>query len=134
VEQELATGLGEGQIAEFVEEDEVHPGQMIGEPTLSCVAGLGLDPVDEIDHVVEPAAGAGADAASGDGNGQMGLAGAGPTDQHRVAMVGDESKVALYKRARNDVAASLRAAQRRKAEDAVADAEKAIVDARSAVD
>ena len=38
MEQELATGLGEGQIAEFV--DEVDPGQMISEPTLSCVAGL----------------------------------------------------------------------------------------------
>ena len=41
MEQELATGLGEGQIAEFVEDDEVDPGQMISEPTLSCVAGLG---------------------------------------------------------------------------------------------
>jgi len=29
VEQELAAGLGEGQIAEFVEGDEVHTGQMI---------------------------------------------------------------------------------------------------------
>jgi hypothetical protein len=46
VEQELAAGLGEGQIAEFVEDDEVYPGQMISEPTLSCVAGLGLEPVD----------------------------------------------------------------------------------------
>jgi hypothetical protein len=33
VEQELAAGLGEGQIAEFVEDDEVHAGQMFGEPT-----------------------------------------------------------------------------------------------------
>ncbi len=78
MEQELATGLGEGQIAEFVEDDEVHPGQMISEPTLSCVAGLGLEPVDEIDHIVEAATGAGTDAASGDGDGKMGLAGAGP--------------------------------------------------------
>jgi hypothetical protein len=28
VEQQLATGLGEVQIAEFVEDDKVHPGQM----------------------------------------------------------------------------------------------------------
>jgi hypothetical protein len=69
VEQELAAGLGEGQIAEFIEDDEVHAGEMIGEPPLPSVASLGLEPVDEIDHVVEPAAGAVADAASGDGNG-----------------------------------------------------------------
>jgi len=69
VEQELAAGLGEGQIAEFIEYDEVHAGEMIGEPPLPSVASLGLEPVDEIDHVVEPPAGAVADAASGDGNG-----------------------------------------------------------------
>ena len=55
MEQELAAGLGEGQIAEFVEDDEVHAGQMFGEPTLQAVASLGLEPVDEIHHVVEPA-------------------------------------------------------------------------------
>ena len=38
------------------------------------------EPVDEIDHVVEPATGAGADTASGDGNGQMSLAGSGPAE------------------------------------------------------
>jgi hypothetical protein len=64
---------------------------MIGEPTLPSVASLCLEPVDEIDHVVEPAAGAGADAASGDGNRKVGLAGAGPADQHGVALLGDES-------------------------------------------
>src|SRR6266853_5386915 len=64
---------------------------MISKPTLSSVAGLGLEPIDEIDHVVEPAAGAAADAASGDGDGKMGLAGAGPADQHGVALLGDEA-------------------------------------------
>src|SRR5690349_21975672 len=64
---------------------------MISEPTLPSVASLGLEPVDEIDHVVEPAAGAGADAASGDGDRKVGLAGAGPADQHRIALLGDES-------------------------------------------
>src|SRR5262249_18658406 len=42
VEQELAAGLGEGQIAEFIEDDEVHAGEMIGEPPLPSVASLGL--------------------------------------------------------------------------------------------
>ena len=91
VEQELSSGLSEGQIAELVENDEVHSGELIGDPTLPSVAGLDLEPVDEIDHVVEPATGAGADAASGDGNGQMGLAGAGAADQHGVALLGDEA-------------------------------------------
>jgi hypothetical protein len=49
VEQELAAGLGEGQIAEFIEEDEVHAGEMIGEPPLPSVGSLGLEPVDEIE-------------------------------------------------------------------------------------
>ena len=56
VEQELTAGLCEGQIAEFIEEDEVHAGQVIGEPALPSITGLGLEPIDEIDHVVEPAA------------------------------------------------------------------------------
>jgi hypothetical protein len=31
---ELPTGLSEGQIAEFVEDDEVHSGEVVGEPAL----------------------------------------------------------------------------------------------------
>ena len=69
VEQELTAGLSERQIAEFIEDDEVDAGQLIGEPALPAVAALGLEPVDQIDDVVVPAAGAGADAASGNGDG-----------------------------------------------------------------
>jgi hypothetical protein len=50
---------------------------MLGEPALSSVSGLGLEPVDEIDYVVETAACTIADTASGDSDGQMGLAGTG---------------------------------------------------------
>ena len=50
----------------------------------------------------------------------------------RVAVA--EAQAALQKRERNDKAAGGRAADRRKAEDAVADAEKAVVDEQSAVD
>jgi hypothetical protein len=53
----------------------------------SVITGLDLEPIDEIDDVVEPAAGAGADAASGDGNGQMGLAGADATDPCRCLAI-----------------------------------------------
>ena len=91
MEQELAARLGEGKIAQFVENDEVHAGQMLGEPALSSVAGLGLEPVDEIDDVVEAAAGTIADTASGDSDGQMGLAGTGATNQNDIALLGDEA-------------------------------------------
>ena len=50
----------------------------------------------------------------------------------RVAVA--EAQAALQKRERNDKAAGGRAADRRKAEDAVADAEKTVVDEQSAVD
>ena len=43
MEQELAAGLGEGQVAELVEDDEVHAGEVIGEPALASVAGLGFE-------------------------------------------------------------------------------------------
>ena len=75
MEEELAAGLGEGQIAEFIKDDEVHAGEVIGDPALPAVAGLGLEPIDEIDDIVEPAACAGTDAASCDGDGEMRLAG-----------------------------------------------------------
>src|SRR4051794_1705090 len=91
MEQQLAAGLGERQVAEFVEDDEVHPGQMLGDTTLPSIAGLDLQAVDEVDHVVEPAAGARSDAASGDGYGQVGLASAGTADQNGVALLGDEA-------------------------------------------
>jgi HlyD family secretion protein len=52
--------------------------------------------------------------------------------QARVAAA--EAQIALRKRARNDQAPSVRAGERRKAEDAVADGEKAVVAARSGFD
>src|SRR6516165_12107747 len=91
VEQKLTAGLRERQIAELVENDEVHAGQMFGEPALPTVAGLGLEPVDEVDDVVEAFSGAIANATPRDGNGQMALASPGPSDQHDVALLGDEA-------------------------------------------
>jgi hypothetical protein len=59
-ERGLAAGLSEREVAEFVEDDEVHPGQVLGDTTLPSVAGLGLQATDEVDHVVEAPSGAGA--------------------------------------------------------------------------
>ena len=44
--------MSEGQIAEFIKNDEVQSGQLIGETALPPVAALGLEPIDEIDHVI----------------------------------------------------------------------------------
>src|SRR5258705_10697285 len=86
----MSAGLGEGQIAKSIEDDEVHAGQMLSYPALPPIAGLGLKPVNEVDHVVEPAASARSDTASGNGDGEVALAGAGPTNQHDIALLGDK--------------------------------------------
>ena len=53
MEEQLAAGLGEGQIAEFVEYDEVEAGQIVGKPSLAARTGLGLEPVHQVDDVEE---------------------------------------------------------------------------------
>ena len=57
-------------------------------PALAAGTALGLELVDQIDDVEEAAAGAVADAGPRDGDGQMGLAGAGAADQDDVALRG----------------------------------------------
>jgi hypothetical protein len=52
---------------------------------------LSLEPVDEIDHVLEPATSARADAAFSYSDGKMGLAGSSSTHEHGVALLADES-------------------------------------------
>jgi len=69
MEQELTAGLGEGQIAEFVEDQEVEPAQQIGHAPLPVGSGLGIELVDQIDDIEEPAAGAAAEYPSGEGRG-----------------------------------------------------------------
>ena len=87
VEEELPTGLGEGQIAEFIQDDEVHAGQVIGQATLAGVARFDLEPIHEIDDVVEAATGSPSDAASGDRDGEVSLACAGATDQDGITLL-----------------------------------------------
>jgi hypothetical protein len=64
---------------------------VIGEPSLAAIASLGFEPVDEINDVVEPAAGAGADAAPGNRDGEVGLASPGAADQDGVALLREEA-------------------------------------------
>ena len=53
MKEQLAAGLSEGQIAELVENDEVHAGEIFGEPPLPAGAGFALQPIDEIDDGIE---------------------------------------------------------------------------------
>src|SRR5271166_4397651 len=71
MEQELSTGLCEGQIAQLVKDDEVETREIFGEPSLAVGARLGFEPIDEIDGVEEPASGSRTDAASRDGECQL---------------------------------------------------------------
>ncbi len=91
MKEELAAGLGEGQITEFVEDNKVHAGEIFGETTLAAGAGFALQPIDQVDNGIEAASGRAADAGSRDGYGEMRLAGAGSPDQHGVALLGEKS-------------------------------------------
>ena len=71
VEQQLSTGLREGQIAELVEDDEVQTGQEVSKPPLSSGAPFGLETVDQVDGREESPTRSGANAASCDGDRQM---------------------------------------------------------------
>jgi len=53
------------------------------------VAGLDLEMVDEVGHIIEAAAGARSDTASGDYDGQLGFAGV--ADQHDIALLSNEA-------------------------------------------
>src|SRR5258708_1004826 len=90
MKEQLSAGLSEGEIAEFVEHDEVEAGQVIGEPPLPAGAGFALQSVDEVDDGVEAASGAAADAGPRNGYGQMRFAGAGAADQDGIAQLGEE--------------------------------------------
>ena len=70
----MAAGLGEGEIAEFVENDDIEAGEIIGNAALTSSAALGFELVDEIDGGEEPPARSRSDAVARDGDRQMGFA------------------------------------------------------------
>ena len=55
-------------------------------------------------------------------------------EEARARLAAADAQIALHKRARNDQSSSTASADRRKAEDTVADAERLVADARSALD
>ena len=61
-ETAIAPGLGEGQVTELVEDDEVAAGELLGGVSLSTGAGFGLKIVDQLGNVIAAAAGTISDA------------------------------------------------------------------------
>ena len=76
----MAAGLGEREIAEFIEDDDVEASEIVGDASLAAGSTFGLELIDEIDGSEEPAARTSADAAARDGDGQMRLACASSAD------------------------------------------------------
>ncbi len=87
MEQELAAGLGEGQIAQFIEDQKVETGDQVGGSALAFSADFGVQLVHQIDDVEEPSAPAIPDAGASNTDGEMGFAGSGVADQDQVALM-----------------------------------------------
>ena len=56
MEEALAAGLGEGQIAQLVEDDEIQARELGGQSAGAALAGFLLEPVHQIDGVEVAAA------------------------------------------------------------------------------
>src|SRR3954453_9947361 len=91
MEQQLT--LGEGQIPQFVQHDEIDAGELVGEPTRPSGPGLGLQAVDQVDEVEEAGTSAATHAVGGDGDADVRLAGARPADTNSVALGFQEAAV-----------------------------------------
>ncbi len=79
VEQQLPARPGKRQIAKFIEDDEIEAGELRRQRAGLADTDLLLEAGYQVEGVEVAAAGTGADDAGGDGDGQMGLAGAGRT-------------------------------------------------------
>src|SRR3954466_11623562 len=91
MEQQLT--LGAGQIPHLVPHDEIDGGELVGEPTRPSGAGLGLQPVYQVDEVEEAGAGTTTHAVGGDRDADVRLAGARPADTNSVALGFQEAAV-----------------------------------------
>jgi hypothetical protein len=69
MEQQLAAGLGEREIAEFIEDDDVEASERVGDASLASGSSFGLGLIDEIDDGEEAPARSGADATPRDADG-----------------------------------------------------------------
>ena len=90
MEQELATSLCEGQIAEFIQDQEVEAGDEIGRASLPFSARLGVQFVHQIDDVKEPASPSFSDTGTGNADGEVGFASASSADQNQITLMVEE--------------------------------------------
>jgi hypothetical protein len=74
VEEQLAAGLAEREIAQFVDDDEVIAQQVLREPTATAGGLLLFELIDEIDQVEETPSGAGANDRRGHRDAEVGFA------------------------------------------------------------
>ena len=72
VEQELSSGLGEGQVTEFVDNDEIAPGELLGGAALATGPELDLELVNQLDGVIAAPAEALPDTGADNGGGEDG--------------------------------------------------------------
>ena len=87
VEQQLTAGLREGQISEFIQDQEVEPGDQVGSAALSFCAGFSIELVHQIDHIEEPATPSFSDAGAGNADREVGFTRSGSTNQNQIALV-----------------------------------------------
>ena len=87
MEEQLPAGLREGQVSEFIEDQEVEAAEDVRHAPLTIGTRLGIELVDEIDDVEEPSPRTTPDAGAGDADGEMGFARAGTADQNQVALM-----------------------------------------------
>ena len=77
MEEKLTASLGEGQIAELIENHKIEACEVISKTALAAGAGFGFQPIDQIDDIVEAATRTAADTGASNGNGEMAFAGSG---------------------------------------------------------
>ena len=90
VEQQLAAGLRERQITEFIQDQKVETRYQIGRPVLTFCACFSIKLVHQIDDVEEPASPSFSDAGAGNADGEVGFACSSAADQHEVALLVEE--------------------------------------------
>ena len=92
MEQQLTAGLGERQVAEFVDDDEVDTAEPIGEPASAPVPQLGLEAVHQVNGAEEAHAPPVVHRIGADGDGEVRLARPRAADEDDVAGLIEEAR------------------------------------------
>src|SRR5690606_21558261 len=91
MEEELTAGLGEREIAQFIHDDEVEPGDEVGKTALLTIARFRLKTIDEINDVIEAPACTVTDQGAGKCDGQVRFSSASSADKNDVVLLSKES-------------------------------------------